>query len=173
MRWGEVEERGKGERGEGVNSHLRVKDAGRRLDDADGLVVDADLVDLVGSVADNTDELQAHVLGLHVEDEGVGQRGLLAGGDGGLVADGGQVADDGGGRVLFVAEVLGVQQLAAQEGEQDGLGLVVGHVDDGLGRAPVDQLHAEDVVGVGEGGDDLGLQLDLRRAAGIVGEGLE
>ena len=57
-------------------------------------------------------------------------------------------------------------QGAADEGEGDGLVLVVGDLDDGLGGPAVDQLDAED-VGVGEGPDDVGLELGDSGAAGI------
>lgn len=152
--------------------HLRVKDAGRGLNNADGLVGGLDLEDLVRAVGDDGHDVEADVLGVHVEGERVRQGLLLAGGDGGLVLDGAEVAQDAGGRVRVGGELLQRVQGAAQEHDLDGLGLVVGDVHHGLGRAAVDELHAED-VGLGEGGGDIGLQLDRGRATGIGIERLQ
>lgn len=80
----------------GEGSHLGIEEARGGLDDAYNLIVDTDGEDLVGSSQDGTDEVQANILRLHVEDEGVGKGLLLAGGDGGLVLDSREVAQDGG-----------------------------------------------------------------------------
>ena len=148
------------------NSHLRVEEAGGSLDDGDDVVVDLDLVEVIGGGDDDAGQLEADILGQHVEDEGVGDGLLLAGGDGGLVSDGGQVADDAGGDGGVGGQLLGGVQGAADEGEGDGLVLVVGDLDDGFGGPAVDQLDAED-VGVGEGPDDVGLELGDSGDAGI------
>lgn len=116
--------------------------------------------------------MQANILRLHVEDEGVGQGLLLAGGNGGLVLDGGQVAQDGGVGRGVRARLLGRHELAAQEGDLDGAVLIVGDIDDSLGWAAVDQFHAED-VGLGESSNDLGIQPQFRSVGNglIVGDG--
>ena len=141
--------------------HLRVEEAGGRLDDARGAAVGLDLEDLVGGgVGDDGDQLDDDVLGHHVEDELEGQLVLLAGGDGDVVAHGRQVAQDGGGGGGVVGQRRGGLELAADEGDFNWGVLVVGDLDQGLGDAAVDDLDAED-VGVGEGRLDVGLEVGL------------
>lgn len=118
--------------------HLRIKDAGRCLNDANGMIIDTDLEDLVGRVAHNSHELQADILRLHVEDEGVRKGLLLAGGNGRLVGDGSQVANHGARWVGIGTVILGIQELATNEGHQDRLILIVGNVDDSFGGSAID-----------------------------------
>lgn len=125
------------------------------------------MVDVVSRSHDDTGKLQADILGQHVEHERVRHGLLLSRGDRGLVTDGCQVADDGGGRVDVGAQVLSGVELACQEGNGDGLVLVVGHLDDRLGRPAIDKLDTED-VGFGEGANDVGLQLGNGCATGIL-----
>ena len=147
--------------------HLRVEEAGGCLDDTDDVVVNLNLVEIVGGGDDDAGQLQLDILRQHVEDEGVRDGLLLAGGDDGLVADGSQVAEDAGGDGGVLRQLLGALQGTAHEGDGDGLLLMVGDLDDGLSRATVDQLHAED-VSLGEGTNDIGLELGNGFAAGVL-----
>ena len=57
---------------------------------------------------------------------------------------------------------------ATDKGELNGLILVVGNLDHGLGGTSVDQLDAKD-VGLGEGGRDVGLELGgVLRVTGVL-----
>lgn len=111
--------------------------------------------------------MQANILRLHVENEGVGQRLFLASGNSSLELNGGQVAEDGGVCWSLRAKLLGSHELATDEGNLNGLVFIVGDINDSLSRSAVDQLDAED-VGLGERGNDLSIQLRFRS----VGDGL-
>lgn len=141
--------------------HLRVKLAGRGLDNVGGAAVDLDLEDLAGGrVGDDGEELHEDVLGHHVEDELEGKLVLLAGGDRDIIPDSRQVAEDGGvgGRVL--GKRLGGLEHATDKGNVNWVLLVVGDLNQRLGDTAVDELDAED-VGIGEGRLNVGLELGL------------
>lgn len=74
--------------------HLRVEEASRRLNNADGLVVGGNSVDGVLAVRKNSHKLKAHVLGVHLLAEGVRHGLLFAGGDLERIFLRGQVAQD-------------------------------------------------------------------------------
>jgi hypothetical protein len=151
---------------------LRIKDAGRSLDNADSLVGDTDLEDVSTLGSHNRAQLEAEVLGVHVQDEGVRKRLGLAGRDDGIVTDSAQVADNASRGVGILGKRLQSVERAANESELDGLLLVVCDLDHGLGRAAVDQLDAED-VGLGEAGRDIGVELRRdTRAASVFVKGL-
>ena len=82
--------------------HLRVKDAGRSLDNGHGFVVGGKSEQVVLLVLEHSHELQTDVLGVHLGREAVGQRLLLAGGDFQAIALAGEIAQD----VRLVARVL-------------------------------------------------------------------
>ena len=132
--------------------HLRVEDAGRGLDDGDGLVVGGESEEVVLLVLEHSHELQTDVLGMHLGREAVGQRLLLAGGDYQAIALAGEIAQD----VRLVASVL--DQRSADNGDGNGLGLLVVDGQAGLGRVAVDQLDAEDLR-LREAGRDGDLQV--------------
>jgi hypothetical protein len=136
----------------GGRLHLRVEDAGRRLHNGDGLVVDGDGVEGALLVLEHGYKLQADVLGVHLGREAVRQRLLLAAGDRQSVALAGEVAQD----LRLVASIL--DQRAADEVDGDGLGLLVGDGQTSLGRMAVDQLDAEDLR-LREAGRDGHLQI--------------
>lgn len=77
--------------------HLGVEDAGRGFDNAGGTAVSLDLEDLAVLVGDDSEEVNKGILGVHVKDEAVGNRVLLASGDRELVGGRRQVAQDTGG----------------------------------------------------------------------------
>lgn len=151
---------------------MGIKDVSGSLDDAGDAVVGLDLEDLAGLVGDDGQELQADVLRHHVENEVEGHGVLGTGGDGDVVADGRQVAEDGGRSRGVCGQRLGGHELAADEGDVDGASFVVGDVNEGLGGPAIDQLDAED-VGLGEGGFNVGLEVGayggLGAGARIVG----
>ena len=98
---------------------------------------------------------------MHIENKGVGQRLLLASGNSGLVLNRGQVAEDGGIGGGIGVEWLRPHELAAEEGNLNGLVFIVGDVNNSLSRAAIDQLDTED-IGLRESGDNLGVQLSFR-----------
>lgn len=150
------------------NLHLGVKDAGRGLNNADGLLGNANLEDVAALSRNNSAQRQTKVLGVHVQDERVRQRLSLAGGDDGIVADSAQVADNADRGVGILGQGLQSVKRATDKGELDGLMLVVGNLDHGLGGTSVDQLDAKD-VGLGEGGRDVGLELGgVLRVTGVL-----
>jgi hypothetical protein len=140
--------------------HLRVEEAGRRLDDAGGATVGLDLEDGALRPADDGEQLEDDVLGVHVEDEVEGQGLLLAGLDLGLVVDGRQVAQDAGAGGRAFGQRLGGEQTASHPRYRQRAIFLVGDLNQRLGRPAIDELDAEDVR-VGEGGGDVRLQLRL------------
>lgn len=76
-----------------LDSHLRIEDAGIRLDDRDGAVVGLQSVES-GLGIDNGSQVQSQILRVHVRLEAVGQALLLAGRNLDGILGRGQVADD-------------------------------------------------------------------------------
>jgi hypothetical protein len=149
------------------SSHLGIEEANGSLDNVDKVIVDFDLVDVVGRAGDDTNQLQPDFLGLHVEDEGVRKRRLLAGWDHGLISDGSEVADDVAGSRSIRSDLGRRSQLTADKGKGNGLGLMVGNVYDSLGGSAVDELHTKD-VGFGESTNDISLELGSSRGAARI-----
>lgn len=118
--------------GAGSCIHLRVKDAGGRLDNGDGLVVRGDSEGIGLLVLDHSDELQADVLGVHLGREAVRQRLLLTAGDFQPVALAGEVAQD----LRLLARIF--DQGTTDDLDGDGLGFLVGDGQASLGRVAVD-----------------------------------
>lgn len=114
------------------------------------------LEDLVLAVADDGHEVQNDILGLHVQDKGVGQRAGLASVNVEIVGYGRQVAQNASGRVHVLGQSLGGGQHAANEGDVDGPIFVVLDLNDCLGGVAVDELDAK--VRVGEDGANVDLQ---------------
>ncbi len=148
--------------------HLRVEDAGRGLDDAGEAAVDLHLEDLTLAVADDSEELDDDVLGVHVQDKVERERLGLAGGDADVVLDGGQVADDSGGGRSILGQRLGGLETASDECDLNWAILLVLDLDESSCRAAVDELDAKD-VGVREDSLDLGLQFNRGRSSGSLG----
>jgi hypothetical protein len=132
--------------------HLRVEQAGRPLNDGDGLVVGGDSEDGVLGVPQNGDELEAEILGVELGREGVRNGLLSAGGDLNRVLLRGEIAHD-----LGLAIGL-LEERAADNAHANGLGLVVGDGQTRLGGVAVDQLDAEDLA-LGERSRDLDVQV--------------
>jgi hypothetical protein len=121
--------------------------------------------DVALGVGDDGQKLDAHLLGLHIEGEGIRERLLLARLDLQLVRDRGQVPQDALVGRGCLREGLGVHEGTRDKGDLDGAGFLVVDLDEGLGRAAVDEVEAED-VGIGEGGDDVGIE-DGRVSGGV------
>lgn len=77
-----------------VDSHLRVKERGRGLDDGDGLVEDLLGEDRALRVLNHGSQVQGQVLGVHLSCEAIGQSFLLASRDHDIVASRSQVANN-------------------------------------------------------------------------------
>lgn len=123
----------------GRNIHLRVKNAGGSLNNADSLVVDGDGVEGFLRVLEHSYQLETHILGVHLGAEAVRDGLLLAGRNVERVALGGEILQD----ARFIAGVL--EQRAADDGDADGLGLFIGDGQARLGGVAIDELHAEDL----------------------------
>jgi hypothetical protein len=136
-----------------VSLHLRVKPGQRCLNDADSLVVDLLGVDLASCALQHGGDVQAQVLRVHLGRERVGESLFLASGDGDAIALGGQVAQDSG-NLRRAGDIDGSGKRATNDQDLDGLGLLVVDIEDGAGRAAVDELNAKDFC-VREGGLDV------------------
>lgn len=143
-----------------LNIHLGVEEAGRGLDNGGSLVISLELVDSTLGVGDDSNDLEEDILGLHILGESKGQ--LLLGASRNLeaVLDGRQVAHDALVSRSIGSAGLGGDERAANHGDGDGLRLMVGDLDEGLGRSAVDELHTKD-VSVGEGRLGIGGELRL------------
>lgn len=99
---------------------MRIEEAGGGFDNASDTIVGFHLVQFALGTGENSGELQSHVLGLHVDDKGVGEALGLAGLDGVVVLHGRQVANDAlvGGRSF--GEGLRGSQDAGKEGDLNG-----------------------------------------------------
>lgn len=85
---------GKDQRGTGVYILLWVEHAERCLNNADGLIVRRDGIESVLAVPENSNELQAHILGMHLGAKRVRHRFRLASGDLDRVTGSGQVTQE-------------------------------------------------------------------------------
>lgn len=136
---------------------LGIEEAGGSLDNGGAALVRRHLEDDALCIGEDGEQMQAHILRVHVEHKRVRKRLCLAGLNLQAVLHDGQVAHDAlvGGHV--VGELLGRPQRAVGEEELDGPVLVVGDLDEGRRGAAIDQLEAED-VGVGERGSNVGVE---------------
>ena len=149
------------------NVHLGVEDAGRRLNDAGGAAVGLDLEDLALAIADNSEKIKLDILRLHVEKELEGKVLRLSSRDADIVAHSGQIAEDAShGRSIF-GQGLSGRQHPSNEGNGNRLVIEVLHLDNGLGSAAIDKLHAEDVR-VGECRSNVNLELGSLGGGGQV-----
>lgn len=152
------------------NIHLRVKDAGRRLNNAGQTTVRLNLEDLVLLVGDDGQEVEDDILGLHIQHEGVRQGASLAGANVDVVAHSGQVAQDTGRRGRILGERLCGRQHTTDKDHVDGALLVVCNFNNGPGGVAIDELDAKGRVG--ERGGDINLQIrgrSGRRSLRILG----
>ena len=120
-----------------------------------------DLENLAGGVGDDGNKLDNDILRHHIQDKVVGESLLLASGDLGLEASGGQVAHNRGVERRVLGQRLGGLEGTANKSDLDGALFLVGDVDKSPGDLAVHELDAED-VGIGEGGLDVRLQLGGR-----------
>jgi hypothetical protein len=118
--------------------HLRVKDAGIRLDDANSAIVGNDRSQAALAVGNDGGKGQLEILGVHLGREAVADSLLRASGDLDGVASSSQVADNGG-------LVIDVAKTTSNEVHRDGIRLIVGNGDQRLGRVTIDKLDAEDL----------------------------
>jgi hypothetical protein len=164
-----VESTGESSREEEVEEDdLGVEEAGGSLNDGGRTVVDQDLVEVASRVRDESLELNANLLRLHVLSKREGKLLLLAGGDLNVVLDGSQVANNADVTGAVLRELLKGVEGTGDESDLDRVGILVGDLNNSLGRATVDKLHAEN-VGFGESSLDLGLEGSLGNGIGISG----
>ena len=121
------------------NLHLRVEDAGGPLDDRDGLVIGGDSEDGVLRVPQDSDKLEAKVLGVQLGGESIRHGLLCASGDLNGVLLGSEVADN-----LRLAVGL-LKKGATNDAHTNGLGFGVGDGQTSFGGMTVDELDAENL----------------------------
>ena len=151
--------------------HLRVKDAGGRLDNAGQTAVSLDLEDLTLGIGKDSEQVDDDILGLHVQDKGERQRLGLSGGDLDIVADGRQVAKDTGAPRRIFRQGLGSGQHSTNEGKLDWSLLEVLHLDNCLCWVAVDKLDTKARIGEVCGDIDLqvgGLRTGVRSGLRIL-----
>lgn len=139
---------------------MGVKEAGRGLNNRSRTIVNQDLVEVTGRISDEGGEFDANILGLHVLGERERKLLLLASGDLNVVLDGSQVADDASISGAVLGDLLHGVERTGNEGDRDGVGILVVDLNDSLGRTPVDELNAED-FGLGEDGLDISVEGSL------------
>jgi hypothetical protein len=136
------------------DSHLRVEEAHRSLNNRDSAVESRVGVEHAHVVLENGGQVEGQVLGVHLGSEAVGCSLLLAGRNQKVVLAEGQVADS-----------LGADERTTNEAKVNGGSLVVGDGQNGVGRVAIDELDTENLR-VGEGNRDgdiqLGSLLDIR-----------
>lgn len=127
-----------------ANIHLRIKDAGRRLDDADGLVVDLVGVERAGLVLNNGGNVEGKVLRVQLGREAVGQGLALASRDLYTVALGSKVADNGR-WAWSTRDANRRHERASDKHQRHGCGLIVGNGQHSLRGMAIDKLDAKDL----------------------------
>ncbi len=152
------------------DSHLGVKDAGGSLDNAGRSSMGLDLEDLASGVGDDGRDIEDDILGIHVEDESERHRVLFAGRNRHAIAQAGKVANDGSGLGGALGQRLGGLEEPTDKCDVKRAILLVLDLDERLGGAAINKLHAED-VGLGEGGHELGLE-GRRGGRGLLGGGI-
>lgn len=120
--------------------HLGVEDAGLGLNHTHSAIEGLNGEELTLMVRENGSDLQTKILRVHLSRKVVADTLLLACRDFNAIARGGQVTDD-------LAFFLKIPQAASDEVHGDGIGLIVGDVDQRLSRTAIDELHAKDLRG--------------------------
>ena len=120
-------------------SHVRVKNAGLRFDDAGSSVVGRDVVESALRVRDNRGQSQSDIPRVHLIHETVAQLLLLTSRNLNPISRSGQVPDYGA--LFFVHS----RQSATDKVNGHGSGLPVGERNQRARRVTVDKLHAEDL----------------------------
>jgi hypothetical protein len=123
-------------------------------------------VNLASCALQHSGDVQAQVLRVHLGRERVGESFVLAGGDGDAIALGGQVAQDGG-DLRCARNIDGSGEGATDNHDLDGLGLLVVDIENGAGRAAVDELNAKDLC-VREGSLDVDVDVGSLLLAGVL-----
>jgi hypothetical protein len=128
---------------------LRIEDASIGLDNVDSPIESLEGVEHILLIANNSCQVQAQLLRMHINDKVVWDSSLFARGNLNPILDGGQVSDNA--RAFWV-EVWS-PETTANEGDNHRLGLIVGEGQDCFGWLPIDQLDAKDLSSW-EGGRD-------------------
>lgn len=102
--------------------HLWVENAGRRLNNADRLIVHSDSVESIFAIFQNSYKLQTNILRVHLGGEAVGHSLRLASGNLDLVARSGQVTQN----LRLWTSIL--KNRAADNGNANSLRFIVGDV---------------------------------------------
>lgn len=125
-----------------------------------------DLVEIASGISDDSGELNADLLRLHVLGERERKLLLLAGRDLNVVLDRGQVAHDAGVAGAVLGKLLHGVERASDEGDIDSIGILVVDLDDSLGRTTVDELDTEN-ISFGESSLDISLERSLGSGIGF------
>jgi len=129
----------------GFYVHLWIEDAGRSFDDTHGRVVRLELVNKSFLTLDNSHNLKAKILRVHVRREGIWQALLSARGDLDAILGTCEIADNGHRGVCSRRQWLQRCQDTANQGDLNWFGLIVREVEDRLRCAPIYQLNSKDL----------------------------
>lgn len=121
--------------------HLRVKDAGLRLNNADSAVVGVESEEVAIGIRDDGSEGEQQILGVHFGGEAVADALLLTGRDLNAVTVRSQVANN------LAAFSFNCRQGTTNEVHSHGRFLLIGESDQRLGRVAIDKLDTEDLGG--------------------------
>jgi hypothetical protein len=152
--------------GDKEDIHLGVKEAGGSLDDGSRTVVNQDLVEVASRISNDSRELNADLLGLHILSKRERKLLLLASRDLNVVLNRGQVAHNTGITGAVLGKLLHGVERASDEGDIDSIGVIVVDLDDSLRRTTVDELDTED-VGFRESSLDISLERGLGSGIGL------
>lgn len=124
---------------------LRIKKAGRSLNDADSLIESLDLVDRSSLRRDLCDNVEAKILWVHIFLEGIGELLGRAGRNRDAIFGARQVLYNSSAEGASLGQSLQSREEALDAIYNDGNILVVFEFEESLGRTFIDQLDAEDL----------------------------
>jgi hypothetical protein len=142
-----------------ISIHLRVKDAGSSLDNADSFIVSLDLVHIPRLTRYNCNQIETKILGVQVGGEREGKCLLLASWNLDIITSSRDITDNGSAGMKSRRQGLQSRQRAPNDSYLNGFRLIVGEVQYSLCRVTIDELHAKDLSiweGRGDGDGKIG-----------------
>lgn len=138
---------------------MGIEKAGIRFDDRHGTVVGRKSEESISGV-DDGGQVESQILGVHIDEETVGETLFFTGGDLDRILMSGQIADNARSCTQITRP-----QTSTHELDGNWVGFFIGEGEESLGLLAVDELDAED-LGVGEGG--VNGDGDGRRLGGVL-----
>jgi hypothetical protein len=133
--------------------HLRIKEAGSCLDNANSLVESLNLVNRTVGVGNNGDQLETEILWVEVDLESKRKSKLLASRDLSLISCSRQISNNARTGMGSICQWLQSRQCASNNSYPYGLLFFIDEIQKRFCRVTVDELDAED-FGAGEGSRD-------------------